>query len=42
MTHLVLGSAGQIGSHLVDYLKRQGEKVYEMDILNNEWEDLRI
>jgi nucleoside-diphosphate-sugar epimerase len=42
MTHLVLGSAGQIGSHLVDYLKRQGEKVYEIDILNNEWEDLRI
>jgi nucleoside-diphosphate-sugar epimerase len=26
MTHLVLGSAGQIGSHLVKYLKRQGEK----------------
>ena len=42
MTHLVLGSSGQIGSHLVDYLKRHGEKVYEIDILNNEWEDLRI
>ena len=42
MIHLVLGSAGQIGSHLVEYLKNQGEKVYEIDILNNEWEDLRI
>jgi nucleoside-diphosphate-sugar epimerase len=42
MIHLVLGSAGQIGSHLVEYLKTQGEKVYEIDILNNEWEDLRI
>jgi nucleoside-diphosphate-sugar epimerase len=42
MIYLVLGSAGQIGSHLVEYLKNQGEKVYEIDILNNEWEDLRI
>lgn len=42
MTHLVLGSAGQIGSHLVEYLKNQGEKVLTMDIVDGEWEDLRI
>jgi nucleoside-diphosphate-sugar epimerase len=42
MTHLVLGSAGQIGSHLVEYLKEQGEEVLTMDVENYEWEDLRI
>jgi nucleoside-diphosphate-sugar epimerase len=42
MTHLILGSAGQIGSHLVDYLKRQGENILTMDIESSEWEDLRI
>jgi nucleoside-diphosphate-sugar epimerase len=26
MTHLVLGSAGQIGSHLVEYLKDKVKK----------------
>jgi nucleoside-diphosphate-sugar epimerase len=26
MTHLVLGSAGQIGSHLVEYLKNKVKK----------------
>jgi len=42
MTHLILGSSGQIGSHLVDYLTKQGEKVIQFDIENSEWEDLRI
>jgi nicotinamide mononucleotide adenylyltransferase len=28
MRHLVLGSSGQIGSHLVEYLKSKGEQVY--------------
>jgi nucleoside-diphosphate-sugar epimerase len=42
MTHLVLGSAGQIGSHLVEYLKERGEEVLTIDIENHECEDLRI
>ena len=41
MTHLVLGSSGQIGAHLVQYLQKQGEAVLEFDIVNREWQDLR-
>ena len=32
MTHLILGSAGQIGSHLSNYLLKRGEKILSMDI----------
>jgi nucleoside-diphosphate-sugar epimerase len=42
MKHLVLGSRGQIGSHLVRYLEKQGEQVFEFDILNEEYQDLRL
>ena len=35
MKHLVLGSSGQIGYHLVSYLHSIGEKVIEFDIVNN-------
>ena len=42
MTHLILGSAGQIGSHLSNYLLKRGEKILSMDIEYSEWEDLRI
>jgi len=42
MTHLVLGSSGQIGQYLVKHLKDKGEKVYEFDIERSENEDLRI
>jgi nucleoside-diphosphate-sugar epimerase len=39
---LVLGSAGQIGSALVEYLNKLGFNVFEFDIANNPKEDLRI
>lgn len=41
MTHLVLGSSGQIGQYLVKHLKNKGEKVYEFDIERSQSEDLR-
>ena len=41
MRHLVLGSSGQIGAHLVNYLKNKGEDVLEFDILNEDYQDLR-
>ena len=41
MRHLVLGSSGQIGAHLVKYLQDKGEQVYEFDIVYKEWQDLR-
>jgi len=39
---LILGSRGQIGSHLLNFLKKKNYKVYEFDLVNNESEDLRI
>ena len=42
MRHLVLGSSGQIGTHLVKYLKNKGEQVYEWDIANKDYQDLRV
>lgn len=41
MKHLVLGSSGQIGAHLVQYLIKKGEQVIEWDIASNERNDLR-
>ena len=41
MRHLVLGSSGQIGAHLIDYLQNKGEQVIEYDIEYKEWQDLR-
>jgi nucleoside-diphosphate-sugar epimerase len=41
MTHLVLGSSGQIGNYLVKHLKDKGDKVYEFDITRSPTEDLR-
>lgn len=42
MKHLVLGSSGQIGRHLVDYLKLvKNQEVIEFDIENNLSQDLR-
>ena len=41
MKHLILGSAGQIGSHLVKYLQNKGEQVTEYDIITNPRHDLR-
>jgi len=42
MKHLVLGSSGQIGAHLVDYLQSKGEQVYEFDIEYKPYHDLRV
>ena len=42
MKHLVLGSEGQIGRHLVNYLKKTNEEVIEFDIRKTRTEDLRI
>ena len=42
MKHLILGSAGQIGYHLVRHLNLSGEEVVEFDILRSNDEDLRL
>tara|TARA_A100001201_G_scaffold32125_1_gene34607 strand:- start:8724 stop:9581 length:858 start_codon:yes stop_codon:yes gene_type:complete len=39
---LILGSGGQIGAYLSDYLKRKGYNVTDFDVTNSEEEDLRI
>ena len=39
---LILGSRGQIGSHLLNFLKNKNYKTYEFDLINNKSEDLRI
>jgi len=41
MNILVLGSAGQIGSYLVDYLENKGHEVIEFDIFDHARYDLR-
>lgn len=42
MKHLVLGSSGQVGNHLVEMLKQQGEEVITFDIVESPLQDLRI
>ena len=43
MKHLVLGSSGQIGSSLTNYLRKvKKEEVLEFDIQNEEYQDLRL
>ena len=39
---LVLGSSGQVGDHLCDYLRRNNNEVIEFDIVESENQDLRI
>ncbi len=41
MKHLILGSSGQIGGHLVTYLKQNNEEVIEFDIKRSADEDIR-
>ncbi|NBP01905.1 MAG: NAD(P)-dependent oxidoreductase [Proteobacteria bacterium] len=41
MKHLVLGSSGQVGHHLVTMLKQQGEEVVTFDIVESPLQDLR-
>lgn len=42
MKYLVLGSAGQIGSALTNYLKKNNHEVLEFDIVNDASQDLRV
>ena len=42
MKVLVLGSSGQVGSSLTEYLRNKNYEVIEFDIVNNEEQDLRI
>lgn len=42
MKHLLLGSAGQVGHHLVKVLKQQNEEVITFDIIDTPEEDLRL
>lgn len=37
---LILGSSGQIGAYLTEYLRNKGKHVYEFDIVNDSSEDL--
>lgn len=41
MKHLILGSSGQVGYHLVDLLKQIGEEVITFDIVESPLQDLR-
>jgi nucleoside-diphosphate-sugar epimerase len=41
MKYLVLGSAGQIGSHLSSFLGKQGDTVIGYDLVNSPEQDLR-
>lgn len=36
----ILGSSGQIGAHLTEYLKRKGHIVVEFDNANADWQDM--
>jgi len=38
----VLGSSGQIGAYLTEYLKERNHQVYEFDVVNGQDEDLTI
>jgi nucleoside-diphosphate-sugar epimerase len=38
----ILGSSGQIGAYLTEYLKNKGYEVTEFDIVNNQEQDLTI
>ena len=42
MKHLVLGSSGQIGAPLCEFIRSQGDEVTTFDIAENQDQDLRI
>jgi nucleoside-diphosphate-sugar epimerase len=42
MKHLVLGSSGQVGYHLVNVLKQQNQEVLTFDIIESSDQDLRL
>ena len=39
---LILGSQGQIGNHLLIYLRNKNYTIYEFDIVNSKKQDLRV
>ena len=42
MKYLVLGSEGQVGQALTQFLQKKGHDVYEFDVTNSEEQDLRM
>ena len=38
----ILGSSGQIGAYLTEYLREKGHYVYEFDVVNNSHEDMTL
>ena len=42
MNITILGSSGQIGAYLTDYLRERGHYVYEFDVVNNPHEDMTL
>ena len=36
----ILGSSGQIGAYLTEYLRRKGHIVVEFDVVNADWQDM--
>ena len=36
----ILGSSGQIGSYLTEYLREKNHEVFEFDIVNGEHQDM--
>ena len=42
MKYLVLGSSGQIGAPLCDFLQNQGHQILKFDIKDDDKEDLRL
>jgi nucleoside-diphosphate-sugar epimerase len=42
MKYLVLGSEGQVGKALTQFLQKKGHEVYEFDVANSEEQDLRM
>ena len=37
---VILGSSGQVGAYLTDYLRNKGHDVWEFDVVNGEWQDM--
>ena len=42
MKIVILGSGGQIGAYLTEYLRGKGHEINEFDVLNGEDQDLTV
>ena len=38
----ILGSSGQIGAYLTEYLRERNHQIYEFDVVNGQDEDLTV